>query len=206
MRVTLTATLPPDFYLRKTETVARSLLGQILLTQHSDGRMSSGRIVETEAYLGIEDPAAHSFGNRNTARIQSMYLSGGHAYVYFIYGMHFCFNVVTGPVGRPQAVLIRAIEPLEGIEMMRERRRVKKDRDLTNGPGKLCAALGIERKHDGLPLTQPPLWIQKGDRVPARKIVRAPRIGVDYAGEAAAWPLRFYIDGNLFVSRTVAKR
>lgn len=186
--------LPLSFYRRPTETVARDLLG-CTLVHVVGGRRISGRITETEAYLGIDDRACHTFGGRRTERVKSMYLEGGHAYVYFIYGVHFCFNVVTRSCDEPEAVLVRAIEPLEGIQAMRKRRKVKSDRDLTNGPGKLCLALGIDRSCDGLLLTAGELFIEPGLRAIVSDEIRAStRVGVDYAKEAAKWPLRFRID------------
>jgi DNA-3-methyladenine glycosylase len=198
--------LPEKFYRRDTETVARDLLGCVLVHETADGERVSGRIVETEAYLGLSDRACHTYGGKRTPRTRSMYLEGGHAYVYFIYGMHFCFNVVTRTSEHPEAVLIRALDPLEGIELMRERRKVKRDLDLTNGPGKLCRALGIDRSHDGLSLASSTLYIERGphirgSRIEKGAIISSPRIGVAYAKEAAHWPLRFSIKGNRFVSK-----
>jgi DNA-3-methyladenine glycosylase len=193
--------LGPRFYHRKTDEVARRLLG-CTLVHIVNGQRLAGRIVETEAYMGIEDPACHTFGDRRTLRTKSMYLDGGHAYVYLIYGMHFCFNVVTRAIDVPEAVLIRAVEPTEGIEVMRELRNAKSkkvlktsvaklNKNLANGPGKLCQALAIDRSCDGLPLTNAELFIEEGQRIDEKKIIAGPRIGVAYAGIAAAWPLRF---------------
>jgi DNA-3-methyladenine glycosylase len=184
------------FYLRDTTTVARDLLG-CALVHIVNGKRISGRIVETEAYLGLIDPAAHTYGDRRTERTRSMYLHGGHAYVYFIYGMHFCINVVTRKEGVPEAVLLRAIEPVEGIESMRRRRKVKKDRDLANGPGKLCQAMGIDRSCDGLSFHSEALFIEpRGQKYRDSDIEISSRIGVDYAGEAAHWPLRFVLKSS----------
>lgn len=198
----MTEVLGPKFFQRNTTEVARRLLGCTLV--HRVGRsILSGRIVETEAYLGIEDRACHSFGGRRTERLTSMYLEGGHSYVYLIYGMHWCFNVVTRSEAHPEAVLIRAIEPLDGIEIMRKNRGfAKRDRDLTSGPGKLCQALKIGKAQDRLPLQKESgLYILRGSKIAEQKIVSAPRIGVDYAGEASQWHLRFYIQHNPFVSK-----
>lgn len=198
--------LPLSFYRRDTTTVARELIGKKLV-HIVDGQRISGIIVETEAYLGIEDRACHSFGNRRTERTESMYLEGGHSYVYFIYGMHFCFNVVTREAKVPEAVLIRALEPSEGIEVMRtKRKRAKRDLDLTNGPGKLCQALGINRHHDRLRLDQPPLFIEDGLLVKADEIETSPRIGVDYAGICALWPLRFSWRAHHSISKKTRAR
>src|SRR2546423_1100203 len=142
--------LPRSFYLREdTAAVARDLLGKLLVVPAEDGTRVSGMIVETEAYMGIGDRAAHSFGGRRTARNEVMYGLAGHVYVFFVYGMYYQFNVVTGPADHPHAVLIRAVEPVEGIEMMRVRRGEMKERNLTSGPGKLCMAMGIDRRLNG---------------------------------------------------------
>jgi DNA-3-methyladenine glycosylase len=164
------------------------MLGAVLRHETSDG-VISGRIVETEAYLGPHDPASHSAVGR-TARTWHMFGPPGTAYVYFIYGMHWCVNAVTGADGYGAAVLIRAVTPLEGIPLMRARRpKARQDRELTNGPGKVCAALGIAREYDGVPLTgASPLTIRAGDTVPDAHVVIGPRIGISKAVE---WPLRF---------------
>jgi DNA-3-methyladenine glycosylase len=163
----------------------------------------SGRIVEAEAYLGARDKAAHSYGWRRTARTETMYAKGGTAYVFFVYGMHHQFNVVTGPEGTPTAVLVRAIEPEEGIEIMRERRAVTKDRELTSGPGKLCKALAIDRSFDGEDMTKSTrVWLEDaGARTRPEEIAAGPRIGIAYAEEYALKPWRFWMKGNVFVSR-----
>jgi DNA-3-methyladenine glycosylase len=198
--------LPARFYQRKTEIVARELLGCILVHEIKSENKShriSGRIVETEAYLGAEDPACHTFEGRRTPRNEAMYLYGGHAYVYFIYGMHFCFNVVTRTERHPEAVLIRALEPLEGVDFMRRQRGIRgPDRDLTNGPAKLCEALAIDRSSDGLSLVDSMLTIERGrEHIAQESTVTSPRIGIAYAGAAAEWPLRFSIAKNRFVSK-----
>ncbi len=195
--------LPPSFYRRPAEEVARDLLG-CRLVRELDGERLVLRLVETEAYLGAPDRASHAWGGRRTPRNESLYLPGGHAYVYFIYGMHFCLNAVTGKAGIGSAVLLRAGEPVEGEERMRENRgwtRPPRPGDLAGGPGKLCQALAVGRELDGVPLNRAPLWITRGEPVAAEEIVAGPRIGVDYAGEAAAWPLRFMVRGNRHVSR-----
>lgn len=162
------------------------------------GERLSGLITETEAYLGIGDPACHTFGGRQTLRTASMYLEGGHAYVYFTYGMHFCFNVVTRTPRDPEAVLIRALLPQEGIETMAKHRRATTSKSLaalTDGPAKLCQALGIDRSLDGVSLQSDPLFIEKSDlKVKPLAIISSPRVGVDYAQDAALWPLRFRLD------------
>lgn len=155
-------------------------------------------IVETEAYLGFEDPACHSYRGR-TERVSPMFLPGGVAYVYFVYGMHHCFNVVTRKEGQPEAVLIRALEPVFGVARMKRNRRGKKN--LTSGPAVLCQAFGIDRRWNGHALNQPPLWIQEGVDPPECDISTSPRIGVDYSGEASDWPLRFFMSENRYISQ-----
>jgi DNA-3-methyladenine glycosylase len=192
------------FYAREeTLAVARELLGKRLVVPAQDGVRVSGRIVETEAYLGAEDKAAHSYGWRRTARTETMYAKGGTAYVFFVYGMHHQFNVVTGPEGTPTAVLVRAVEPEEGIEIMRERRAVTKDRELTSGPGKLCKALAIDRSFDGEDMTKSTrVWLEDaGARISPEEIAAGPRIGIAYAEEYALKPWRFWMKGNVFVSK-----
>lgn len=157
------------------------------------------RIVEVEAYLGIEDPACHSFKNKRTERTSTMYLSGGHSYIYLIYGMHHCLNVVTRPANHPEAVLIRALEPLSESPTPRLKKNLT-----TNGPGKLCKHFQITKALNGssLWLRNSPLTLTEDDfLVRAEDIQSRPRIGVDYAGEAASWPLRFYLKNNFYVSK-----
>ena len=182
------AALPAKFYDRDTEQVARDLLGAVLRCTTSDG-VASGRIVETEAYLGEHDLACHAAAGL-TERTRWLYGAPGTAYVYFIYGVHWCFNAVTRAVGSPSAVLVRALEPLEGVELMRERRPVAHDRDLTNGPGKLCEALGITGALNGLPLQESPIEILRGEPVPDARVQVTPRIGIT---KSAEWPLRWLV-------------
>ena len=189
--------LPAAFYDRDTELASRELLGCVLECTTAEGK-ASGIIVETEAYIGEHDPACHAAAGRTT-RTAPLYGRPGIAYVYFIYGMYWCVNAVTRAEGLPSAVLIRALEPLEGIELMRGRRpRAKSDRDLTNGPGKLCIALGIGPEHNGVSLQRGGLVVREGRRVEDRDVVIAPRIGIK---KAADWPLRWYIKNNDFVSK-----
>ncbi len=194
--------LPRAFYSRKdTPAVARELLGKILVVQGPEGRVS-GMIVETEAYLGVEDRAAHSFGGRRTQRTEVMYGEPGHAYVFFVYGMYDQFNCVTGPAERPHAILIRAVEPVEGIDVMRSRRpKARRDHDLTSGPGKLCMAMAIDRSFNGEDLLSDRVFIEDHQKVLKKDIAVGKRIGVDYAGKDAELPLRYWIRGNPFVSR-----
>ncbi|MDB4873569.1 MAG: 3-methyladenine glycosylase [Gemmatimonadetes bacterium] len=197
-RSRLTPPLPKKFYARETEQVARDLLGAVLECQTPDG-VAAGRIVETEAYIGEHDLACHAAAGR-TSRTAPLYGPPGIAYVYFIYGMYWCFNAVTRAEHEPSAVLVRAVEPVVGIELMRRRRpRVRRDVDLTNGPGKLCLALGIVGEHNWLPLQRPPLLIRAGDPVPDERVTVTPRIGIT---QAADWPLRWFITDNPYVSKT----
>ncbi len=196
--------LKRDFYTRAdTLRVARELLGKRLVVPAEMGARASGRVVEVEAYLGAEDKAAHSFGGRRTRRTETMFGVGGTAYVFFVYGMHHQFNVVTGPEGQPHAVLVRAVEPEEGIELMRGRRPVSKERELTSGPGKLCRALGIDLSFDGEDLTtRGRVWLEEtGVEFKPEEIATGPRIGVAYAAEDALKPWRFWVKGNEYVSR-----
>lgn len=192
--------LPGSFYEQKTETVAQKLLGKKLVHIYK-GQRISGLITETEAYLGLTDKACHSFGGKKTDRLSSMYLHGGHAYVYFIYGMYFCFNVVTRTCDHPEAVLIRSLQPLEGIAQMEVFRRQTNLKNLTTGPGKLCQALHINKELDQMSLTSKNIFIEDGFSVPKKNIVAKPRIGINYAEEAIDWPLRFYIKDNPYISK-----
>ncbi len=197
------AKLPRDFYTRPNVlTVARELLGRLLVVPASDGTRVSGIIVETEAYRGPEDRASHAYGGRRTNRTRTMYAKGGTAYVYFVYGMYNQFNVVTNVEEVPHAVLIRALEPVEGIDVMRRRRHGRSDQSLTSGPGKLCLALGIDRGLDHADLMGPRVWLEAGrGRTPRSATAAGSRIGIDYAKEWADKPWRFWIRKNPFVSR-----
>jgi len=190
--------LSRDFYNRETEVVARDMLGTVLECETEDG-IASGIIVETEAYLGEHDLACHAAAGR-TARTEHLYGPPGIAYVYFIYGMYWCFNAVTRQAGQPSAVLVRALEPLDGIALMHKRRpRIKNEADLTNGPGKLCLALGIDGKHNWNALDRPPLVIRSGEPVPDREVSVTPRIGIT---QSADWPLRWFVTASPYVSKT----
>lgn len=190
--------LSPSFYQRDTETVAKKLLGKKLVRIYK-GQRISGIIVETEAYLGIKDKAAHSYGGKVTSRTKTMYLPGGHSYVYFIYGMYHCLNVVTRTTKHPEAVLIRALEPVEGIELMKKFRKTENIKNLTSGPGKLCRALNIDKTHNALKLfEQGDLFIENGKN--GHAIAKSARINIDYAEEAIDWGLRFFIKNNPHVS------
>ena len=192
------------FYRRETVTVARDLLGQRLV-RVLDGQRLAGLIVETEAYLGVADRAAHTFGGRRTARVASMWLDGGHAYVYFTYGMHHCVNLTAGEAGVPEAILIRSLEPTEGLDVMRGRRvKAKRDTDLCSGPGKLCEAMAIDRGLDGRDVTRGgELYVERARVAPLRdgSLRVGPRVGIGAAGEWVDRPLRFVLAGSLHVSR-----
>ena len=190
-----------SFYLQKpTAEIARDLIGTLLVV-HAEGARISGMIVETEAYLGVEDRAAHSYGGRRTARNEVMYGLAGHVYVFFVYGMYYQFNVVVGPVDHPHAILIRAVEPVEGVDLMQLRRGPMKGRNLTSGPGKLCIAMGIDRSLNGADLTGESVWIERYKRFADEDIAVGKRVGIDYAGIDAGRPLRFWLKGSEFVSR-----
>lgn len=195
---------------KRPEALARALLGARLVRILDDGTRLSGMIVETEAYLGVRDRAAHSFGGRRTARNESMYGRPGTAYVYFTYGMHHCMNVVCGEEGEPVAVLLRAIEPIEGGDAMRRLRLASgrrsggpgglRETDLGSGPAKLCQAMLIDRGLDGTDLARSMvLFIEAGEG--SGRVGRSARIGVGYAQEWAARPLRWFLSGNPHVSR-----
>jgi len=197
----MTEKLPREFYLQDTVTVARALLGCVLWRRRR-GEVLAARLVEVEAYLGANDAASHARRGLRSARNESMYLEGGHAYVYFTYGMHWCLNVVTQEADVAEAVLLRAAEPLRGIESMRKRRpKAKRNFNLMNGPGKLCSALDVDGRLDGQPLDGDRLFItMRESEVDESEIAVSPRIGVEGAVEAAHWPLRFYLRGNRYVS------
>jgi len=188
--------LPPKFYLSK-EIVALSqtLLGKFLVTE-INGDLTAGMIIETEAYNGIIDKASHAYNNRRTRRTETLYCQGGVAYVYLCYGLHHLFNVVTGPKDNPQAILIRAIKPTDGISIMLKRRKLtaNKPSQFTQGPGTLTQALGITTHFDGFALTDKPVWIEdRGIVIPKNEIVASPRVGIDYAQEHRDLPWRFQI-------------
>ena len=194
--------LPLSFYQRDDVLqIAKELLGKVIVTKWQDVR-TSGRIVECEAYNGVIDQASHAFGGRRTARNEIMYANAGSAYVYFCYGIHHLFNVVTNKKDIPHAILIRAVEPLQGIdEMLRRRNWHELDSGLTKGPGSLSVALGIRVKHNGQSLLSRELYIaDDGFIVPDKDIGRSERIGVEYSGKAAKYPYRFYVKGNRYVS------
>ncbi|OPJ59395.1 DNA-3-methyladenine glycosylase [Clostridium oryzae] len=198
--------LDREFYNRDTVIVAKELLGKVLVHEVNSQRISA-KIVEAEAYMGVNDKAAHSYGGRRTARVEAMYGKPGTSYVFIIYGMYNCFNVVTREEGNPQAVLIRAAEPVEGLDIMAENRfketynQLTKSqiKGLTNGPGKLCGALLIDRSLNGEDLCGNKLYLEEGENEKFN-IISSKRVGIDYAEEAKDYPWRFYIENNKYVS------
>jgi DNA-3-methyladenine glycosylase len=182
--------------------VARDLLGKKLVVRAANGSRAAGVIVETEAYRGPEDRASHAYNGRRTQRTQTMYGIGGTAYVYFVYGMYHQFNVVTNVEDIPHAVLVRAVEPVEGLDIIRRRRPGRSEYELTSGPGRLCVALGIDRRLDRADLLGDRVWIEESASISPRQIARGPRVGIDYAQEWVAKPWRFWVRDNPFVSRT----
>src|SRR6476659_513981 len=194
--------LGSEFYKRKdVAKIAKELLGKILVTNW-DGVVTSGRIVECEAYEGVIDKASHASGGRRTRRNEIMYGEGGYAYVYLCYGIHHLFNVVTNFHEVPHAILIRALDPIEGVrEMLLRTSKKKLDDTLTRGPGNVSKALGIFTRHSGLSLSDDQIFIaDDGGTFSKKEIAASPRVGVDYAGEDALLPYRFYVKGNPYVS------
>ena len=194
--------LENSFY-RNTDVVhiSKKLIGKVLVTNLSN-HLTSGIIVETEAYAGIFDKASHAFNNKRTKRTEIMYKNGGIAYVYLCYGIHNLFNVITNVKDVPHAVLIRAIEPLEGIKEMYRRRKISKKYRLTDGPGKLTQALGIDKNCNGKSLQSDTIWIQDaGIKFLEKDILSSTRIGVDYAGKDAKLLYRFHVKDNKWVSQ-----
>lgn len=212
MNIQTNGILGNEFY-RRTDTIqiAKDLLGKVLVT-NVDGQTTTGMIVETEAYNGAEDKACHAFGRRFTKRTKVMYMEGGAAYVYLCYGLHHLFNIVTNIADTPHAVLLRAAEPLTGINTMLQRTgKLTLDHTITKGPGNLSKAFGIQKIHTGLLLNTDELFIAVPDYVKAKygiilppvaseNIIVTPRIGVDYAGDDAMLPYRFFVKGNPYVS------
>ncbi len=198
--------LERKFYNRDSIIVAREILGKVLVHE-IDGQRISARIIETEAYMGVEDKAAHSYGGRRTSRVEVMYGSPGFSYIFLIYGMYCCFNIVCNEKEIPQAVLIRALEPLEGTEWMAQKRFGKsaneliksQRRGLTNGPGKLCNALSLDRSFNGMDLCGNEVYVEE-DESKNLSIITTKRVGIDYAEEAKDYPWRFYIEDNEYVS------
>ena len=195
--------LPHSYYLGSdVAAISESLLGKYLFTC-INGELTGGYIVETEAYNGVIDRASHAFGNRITLRTKTMFEEGGIAYIYLCYGIHEMLNIVTSVEGQPHAILIRAIEPTEGIDIILHRRKMENIKpNITAGPGSVAKALGIDRKLNGISLQSDTLWIEdRGLTFKDDQIAAVPRIGVAYAGQDALLPYRFYIKGNKFVSK-----
>lgn len=196
-----------DFYNRDTIVVAKELLGKNLI-RTINGQKLISRIVETEAYIGPIDKAAHSYNNKKTARNEVMFKKAGHAYIYFIYGMYYCFNIVTEEEDKPCAVLIRAVEPIDGLDLMSINRYKKtlseitksQYKNLTNGPSKLCMALNLDKKLNGINLFTEELYVEESSYKDF-EIVETTRINIDYAEEARFFPWRFYIKNNPWVSQ-----
>jgi len=197
--------LPREFFTRPGAAVAADLLGKLLVHDTRKGRIA-GMIAEVELYDGTCDAASHAYKNPNTERAKTHYKIGGTAYVYMIYGMYYCFNIVTNEASVPQVVLIRALEPVEGIELMKKNRSTKDIKNLCSGPGKLCRALGIEKKHNGKDLCSGRLFLEDYKTIAKQNILNSPRINIDYAGEAKDYPWRYYIKDNIYVSKAQHKK
>lgn len=196
--------LERNFYLRGANSVAPDLLGKLLVHETKEG-LTSGIIVEVESYIGANDKGSHAYLNKRTPRTEIQFGLGGYAYIYMIYGMHYCFNVVTNKVNVPEVVLVRALEPVDGIDLMRIRRNTHNIVQLCNGPGKLCSALGISRVNYGDDLCGNTLYIEECLTISKMNIAISPRINIDYADDDAALLWRYFIKDNKFVSK-VAKR
>jgi len=195
--------LNQKFYQKDAVQTAKDLLGKIIVRKY-DGKTIKVKIVETEAYCGAEDKASHAYNNKKTKRTAPMFKEGGHSYIYLIYGMYYCFNVVTASENNPHAVLIRAVEPLTGIKQIKENRQIKSSRtkDLTNGPGKLSQALKINKSLDGCSLVKnPSLYIIDGG-AENFEIDSSPRVNIDYAEEYKDKKWRFFIKNNKYISKS----
>jgi DNA-3-methyladenine glycosylase len=199
--------LKRSFYERDTLTVAKNLLGKLLVHETVEG-ITAGKIAETEAYMGPEDKASHAYDNLRTKRTEAQFGPKGHAYIYFVSGMHYCFNVTSGTIpGKPEAILVRALDPVLGAEIMAKRRGVlsRNMTNLTNGPGKLCKAMGMTTKQNGADLCAPPLHIDEGEKIRKDEIVQTTRINVDYSAQWKNRPWRFFVKNDLNVSRPTTK-
>jgi len=195
--------LQTSFYLNKDVIkISQRLLGKVLVT-NINNKLTSGIITETEAYAGIKDKASHAYNNRKTKRTLPMYMQGGICYIYLCYGIHYLFNIVTNISEIPHAVLVRSIKPLDGVDIMYKRRKIRRPNyNLTNGPGKLSMALGINTQLNTTSLLSNKIWIQdNGIKIAKKYISSSPRIGVDYAKEDANLPYRFYINNNKWLSK-----
>lgn len=199
-----------DFFARDTLIVAKELLGKVIVRE-IDGVRLSGKIVETEGYIGAIDKASHAYGGKKTPRVEPLYGEPGISYVFSIYGMYECFNVISKEKGSPEGILIRAVEPIDGLEKIAQNRfrksydtlTAKEIKNLTNGPSKLCIALDINKKvHNFMDLViSKELYIEDGDMINSSDIVETTRVGIDYAEEAVDFPWRFYVKNNIYVSK-----
>ncbi len=202
--------LERDFFARDTLIVAKELLGKVIVRE-IDGVRLSGKIVETEGYIGSIDKASHAYGGKKTPRVEPLYGEPGISYVFSIYGMYECFNVISKEKGSPEGILIRAVEPIDGLEKIAQNRfrksydtlTAKEIKNLTNGPSKLCIALDINKKvHNFMDLViSKELYIEDGDIINSSDIVETTRVGIDYAEEAVDFPWRFYVKNNIYVSK-----
>jgi DNA-3-methyladenine glycosylase len=191
------ATLPVAFFRRPAEVVAAELLGMVMVSTIG-GDLTEARIVETEAYLGYDDPASHGYLHRRNARNAALFGPAGTWYVYLSYGMHWCANLVCQKTGLASAVLLRALEPVAGLDIMRRRRGGVPDRELCSGPGKLCQALGMTRELDAQQMSRSEVIVRRPERIERLRVTTGPRIGIT---KAADWPLRFHIAGSSWLSR-----
>lgn len=189
-----------EFYVRDANLVSIELLGK-LMVHKTESCTVSGVIVETEAYLGPEDAAAHSYKNLRSSRTEVQFQEGGFSYIYFIYGMHHCFNIVANIAGKPEAILVRALEPVDGIDIMKTRRGTQNEINLCNGPGKLCQAMGLDMGYYGADLCGDKLFIEEYRKILSSNICISPRINVDYAGDFKDKPWRYSIKDNKYISR-----
>ena len=195
------AKLPDEFYLREDVLlIARQLLGKKLCT-YVDGLFSSGIIVETEAYSGPEDLGSHAYNNKRTARNEVMYARGGVVYMYICYGIHDMLNIVTGADGTSHAILIRALQPVDGISIMQERRGLLAPQKLCKGPGALAKAMGLKKLHNGISLRSNEIWIEDNEELSPEEVVETARVGLNIEGVYKSIPWRFYIKGNAYISR-----
>jgi DNA-3-methyladenine glycosylase len=196
--------LPLSFYLEEDVIkISKELLGKFLCTNIHEEGLTSGMIVETEAYAGVGDKASHAHGGRRTSRTGTMYEEGGIAYVYLIYGFHYLFNIITNIRDIPHAILVRAVQPADGMEIMLHRRKLEKaEYRLTSGPGLVCKALGITKEQNGISLLEDTVWLEdRGVAVPEKQIVASPRVNVAYAKEDAELPWRFRVKNNPWTSK-----
>jgi DNA-3-methyladenine glycosylase len=191
--------LNKEFYRRDTLVVAKELLGKTIIHKSDEG-VTSGKIVDVEAYIGPHDKGSHSYNWNRTKRTETMYLDGGTIYVYLIYGMYHCFNIVSNQKEMPEAILIRAIEPLTGLDLMEKRRKTSKIKNLCSGPGKLCIAMGFNKSLDGESIVNDNVYIEDGDVLHTDDIVQSKRINIDYAKECKEYLWRFTIRHNQYIS------